>query len=71
MSHPKHGATFSLRHYDMLHAWIMTCYMHGFLDWSNKYIKNATLQISLAFQMSVLERLENVHFSQIERFEHT
>ena len=49
----------------------MTCYMHGFLDWSNKYIKNATLQISLAFQMSVLEMLENVHFSQIERFEHT
>ena len=32
---------------------------------SAKYLEIATFRESLAFQMSVPERLENVHFSQI------
>ena len=48
--------------------WHAACQKFGFLDFSIKYLKNATLRKSLATLMNVLERLQNVHCSQIQCF---
>ena len=55
---------FLLRQYvtdcDMLHDFIFFL----LLKLSTKYLENATFGTSLASQMSMLERLENLNFSQ-------
>ena len=54
------SATFLLRQF-------VACYMQYFflfLKSSIQYFQNATSATSLAFQMSMLERLDNVNFSQ-------
>ena len=48
--------------------WYAASNILGFLDLSMKYLKNVTIRRSLATPMSVLERLQNVHCSQIQRF---
>ena len=54
-----HGHTRALHlHYVILWQ-IMTCNIFfGFIDLCTKYLKNATIQTSLAFQISTLERFK-------------
>ena len=59
----KTGATFTLRHI------VRDCdNFFVFLDLSLKYLRNATFQGSLAFHMSMLERLDNLNVCQINGF---
>ena len=51
----------------------LQCNIFGFLSESKKYLENATLQRSLAFQMSVLEKLEkgkHLSFGPILKIRH-
>ena len=49
--------------------WHTRCNIFGFCNLCIKYLKNATLQGCLAFQVSVLERLENVNFIQLHKLD--
>ena len=48
--------------------WYATCNIFGFLDLSISYVKNTTSWTSLAFQMSMQEKLEKVNLLQNQHF---
>ena len=51
--------------------WHATCNIFEFLTETKNYLKNATLQRSLVFQMSMLERFKLINFAKNQCFEPT